>query len=179
MFSKLYYIIGFILLTSSCQKSDNCYQNISDDYLKSLSTRNGYYVDVIVPLENGQMCILNSTILLYTYDQYYKEEYISEFHFLRDLYAGKITDIDQYFEGDEKMEIDQNIMSEYKKYGIKYIIDKYLKETATEEYTFKNYINYTIVQIMFINNFYLYFSDYAPTYNFTKELKDLAIPEDW
>lgn len=172
------YLCLLLLIISSCHKSDD-YNNISDDYLKSLTTNNGYYVDVVIPIKEDKMVILVTPILLYTYEQHYQAEYSTDFDFLRALFDGKIQDIDQYLNDYTKVDIDISIMKEYKKYGIKYIIDKYLVGTDNEYYTFKEWVNLTVVKIMFINNYYLYYDDHVPTFVFKSKLDNLAIPENW
>ncbi len=182
MQNKLIYICIYIifLFTNSCHKSEIYYNNLSDDYLKSLFTCNGYYVEVTVPLKNDKILVIPCPTLLYIYQEYYQNKYNTEFDFLRALYNGKIQDIEQYFKNYTKVDIDKSILKEYKKHGLNYIIEKYLKSTKDKYYTFKGYeINYTLVKIMFINNYYLYYYDNDPTFLFKLHLDNLAIPEEW
>ncbi len=182
MQNKLIYICIYVFLAVfiSCQKTDiNYYKNISDEYLMSLSTRNGFYVDVVIPVKSNKIFVMVAPLLLYTYEQHYTPEYPTDFDFLRALYNGKIQDIEQYLNNYEKIEVGQSIMKEYKKYGLNYMIDKYLTGSEEKYYTFQDTIDFTIAKIMFTNNYYLYYDDYTPTYYFKLKLDDLALPEDW
>ena len=164
---------------SSCKSQSNHFNNLTDEYLKSLSTRNGYYVDVIIPFSKDKFMIVNTTLLLYSYEQNYKFYFSDEFSFLRALYDGKINDIDKHYRKRTKFHIDKSILADYTNKGLDYIIAKYLTKNKDGDYSFKDFIDYTVVSIMFRNNYYLYFDDYSPNYHFTKKLEDLAIPDEW
>lgn len=174
---KTYIICFFLILTfNSCQKKEDSYKNISDKYLKSLSTRNGYYVDVVVPVGTDKFVVFNTTTLLYIYTQYYQSKYFTDFEFLKALYNDSIKDIGQYLLDYATENVNEDVMGEYERYGLKYIIEKYLIKKG-DYYTFKEKINFTVVKIMFINNYYLYYDDHIPTFNFKLKLENLEIPE--
>lgn len=178
---KMKYLIIFLtLLTiSSCKNKESCFGTLSEDYLNSIPTPNGYYVDVIIPLGNDEIVISNATSLLYVYNQNYKSEYESELRFLKDLYAMKTKSMRQYFKGFGVEKIDPEIIESYRKEGLEHIIKSYLinyKEGSNTFYTFKNTINYTVCFIMFCNNYYLYYDDQLPNYIFQLEVDDLSIP---
>ena len=177
MQNKTYCVIFFTFFCGIGVSS--YYENISDDYLKSLLTPNGYYVDVVVPLRREKIVVVNATVLLYVHEQYYKSKYSTDFDFLKALYSGKIRCIDRYFNDYTKSNIDKLIMTEYREHGLKYIIEKYLRKDTNGSYIFNEWTNFTVVKIMFANNFYLYYDDYIPTYFFKLNLDNLAIPEDW
>lgn len=161
----------------SCSSSKD-FNGISDKYLQSLSTPNGYYVDVVIPIKKDKVLILSATLLLYTYEHYYKHYYSSDFLFMDALYKGEIPNIHDHLKGYTTIKIDKSIMKKYRQKGLRYIIDKYLQEDKTGNLTFKDEINFTVSTIMFINNYYLYYDDYKPAHIFTLTLENLAIPID-
>lgn len=167
-------LITFLTCNSCSIRKD--FIGISDIYLQSLSTSNGYYVDAIIPIKKDKILITSTTILFNTYEQHYKQYYSTEFLFVDALYKGEILNIQKYLKDFTRTNIDKSIMKEYRQKGLRYIIDKYLQEDKTGIFTFKDKINFTVSTIMFINNYYLYYDDQAPNYLFTLTLENLAMP---
>ena len=177
-----YIFIPFLSVTalSACLNMETECKKPSESYLRSLSSRNGYYVDAVVPMgtQTDQFIIISTADLLYVYKQNYENLYSTELDFLKALYDGKIKDIDANFCGYTKIETDENIMEEYRRHGLNHMVGKYLTK-RDHDYFFKGKMNYTIVQIMFFNNYYLYYDDHIPTFCFSSKLHDLSIPETW
>lgn len=167
----------FSLFIFSCNNENRCYKDISNDYLKSLLTEDAYFVDIIIPLQQNKFAVVNRTLLIQVYKQHYEAIFPCEFDFLKAVYDSSIQDIHIYFQDDLMIDTDISIIKEYNDNGLQYIIDKYLRNIGNGNYTFKEFINYTVVKIMFCNNYYLYQNDYIPTYLFKVELERFIMPE--
>jgi len=172
-------IFLFYIAIVSCKNSQDDYKLISKDYLASLLTPNGYYVDVVVPLKENRILIINATELLNTYKRYYSNLFPNDFEFLQALYSGKINNIENYLGHFTKSIIDNNIMKEYYENGIEFIITKYLQRVNNNDYVYKEKFTPTVVKIMFMNNYYLYYDDQAASFYFSYKLKELSIPENF
>lgn len=85
----------------------------------------------------------------------------------------------KHYNKHKKFHIDKSILEDYTNKGLDFIIDKYLTINNEGDFSFKEFINYSVVSIMFRNNYYLYYDDYKPNYLFTKKLENLAIPKNW
>src|SRR5690606_11489264 len=84
-----------ILCVDSCkmlniitfQEQLELYQGLRDNYIESLSTSDGFYVDVVVPISPNKIIIPNSTIVLNLYDKFYRFQYKDETTFFKALYS--------------------------------------------------------------------------------------------
>lgn len=173
-----------ILCVDSCkmlniitfQEQLELYQGLRDNYIESLSTSDGFYVDVVVPISPNKIIIPNSTIMLNLYDKFYRFQYKDETTFFKALYSGKVKSINKHFRYVKSINLNPDIMDKYRKKGIEWLINEYFSKLTNKSLTFKKDIDYTVVFIMFTNNYYLYFNDYVPNYTFKLELDSFVIP---
>lgn len=181
-FLNIYYVIIILIIPFYSCSPINDYKMITEEYLNSITTSKGYYVNVVIPISEDEIYIVSVTLLLYTYDHCYNSIYPNATDFLIALYSGKLNDLKRKFEEctgydieESKVKIDKIIMNQYYKYGLEYIIGRYLVKIE-DGYDFKNKVNETVAKIMFVNNFYLYSFD--ADLIFTKELLNFSIPEN-
>lgn len=184
-YSSNIYICAIIIIFSSC-KSENYFEKIEDPFIESLTTLKSGLTLIVIPLDNQNiLTVENDFVWTFIYEEHYKHKYISYFDFLKALYGGKINNLKEYFCNDDiYKKIDKNILKEYDEHGLSFIKDKYLSEYSDSNYEIKTEmfliksIRSTVITIMFINEYYIYFDDAGANYFFRKELDELPNVDD-
>lgn len=171
MQNKTFYILLMMLsfITISCGKENN-FQNISTYQLEILGNESCSNVYILIPVNKEEdLIVINEAFKDVIYEQYYKNEYTTYYSFLEKLYKREIKNLHKYIkEGFRYDNTDKQIFQEYKNEGIDYVIDKYLNKIEGIYYL-KEQTQNAIIQILFINGYYIYFNDYSGWYSFSKD----------
>ncbi|MBP1676299.1 MAG: hypothetical protein H6Q20_858 [Bacteroidetes bacterium] len=144
---------------------------ISDVYLSNIANPE-YSGVIVVQLPKQKTAVVPNRKLYSLYREYYVNRY-SYKEFIKSLIYGEISDIVNYAKLSEST--DENfdkIHNEYRRYGLLYIVNKYLeKDINSDNLILQPSLGFiAVIKIMFENNYYIYFDDYRGEYIFRKEM---------
>ncbi len=179
MKSIKYLFVAILLIFMNCTNKDF---KINDNYLYAISNEE-YDGFLIIKFDKNDLRVVNNLVFKNTiYEQYYKNHYSTYYAFLKAIYEQKLNDLYKVSKSEETLnERYFYILKEYNDKGINYIKNEYLIKKDDKNYTFKNKTELAIFEIMFYNEYYIYFDDYTGEYTFsldyyttpTLDLKDV------
>lgn len=151
-----------------------CFGQATDnDYINELSRQYKYKnIMVVIPVSDKEHSIIIKWDKLHDYylknASNYKEKSFS--FFLNDLYTNTLKFDLKKIQSFSYSIVNKNavILNEYKKNGLEFIMDRYTnssKGTVFAEVIDEDNLR-GLIQIMFENNYFVYFSGYSGTYSF-------------
>ncbi|TKG87738.1 hypothetical protein EYV94_27985 [Puteibacter caeruleilacunae] len=154
----------------------SCEDNGRSKYIAELCQGSRcYYLTVVIPVaknnERIHLCTTNTEL----YDSVYKKGYQDRYNFLE--FFKKVLDYDiqlnfDNFQSDCVVLQESKVDELYRQKGFKYIMSKYLKESEPLTYAIKGELTeqetYSLVRVMFENNYFVFFDGYSGEYSFMK-----------
>jgi hypothetical protein len=154
----------------SCKQENYIYEYSKGDFLSELPPVNSNLIMVIKTMDN-KIVLTNNFFLYRIYSIDFKSQFTNFTEFICALLCEKIFVSSKQFKEDLKVsDWNQSVKILYEAEKLKSIFNKYFIYLSSKSFKLKRGINndelYTVLYYVFINQYYITYSDYTGDYNF-------------